>query len=96
MHYSGYTWAQLKPLVSMLVECCHNAQKHHAAVFDKYTDKRYKKASVFVQGELAKGFVLPGRSPTMSQHHTLDMIDFDNGGMTAPHPNAMVPVELLG
>lgn len=59
VHYSGYTWAQIKPLVAMILECCQMADKHHRAIFDKYTDRRFKKSSVFVQEELAKGFRLP-------------------------------------
>ena len=39
-----------------MVECCEDARRHHCAVFDKYTDKRYKKASQFCQGEMEKGF----------------------------------------
>ncbi|KAK0130034.1 hypothetical protein ONS96_000572 [Cadophora gregata f. sp. sojae] len=59
VYYSGYTWTQLKPIVSMMMECCENPLKHHAAVFDKYSDRRYKRASQFVQAEMAKGFRLP-------------------------------------
>ncbi|KAF2005579.1 hypothetical protein P154DRAFT_313306 [Amniculicola lignicola CBS 123094] len=59
VHYAGYTMSQLRPLVQLLVECCDNPQKHHSAVYDKYTDKRYKRASVFVENELIKGFQLP-------------------------------------
>lgn len=43
----------------MIMECCENPTKHHAAVFEKYSDRRYKRASLFVQGEIAKGFILP-------------------------------------
>jgi G2/mitotic-specific cyclin 3/4 len=43
----------------MIMECCENPVKHHAAVFEKYSDRRYKRASLFVQGEIAKGFILP-------------------------------------
>jgi len=43
----------------MMMECCEHPMKHHAAVFEKYSDRRYKKASTFVEGEMAKGFVLP-------------------------------------
>ena len=43
----------------MIMECCENPQKHHAAVFEKYSDRRYKRASLFVQAEMAKGFMLP-------------------------------------
>jgi hypothetical protein len=43
----------------MMLECCENPQKHHGAVFDKYSDRRYKRASLFVQAEISKGFALP-------------------------------------
>ncbi|CAG8977815.1 hypothetical protein HYALB_00008981 [Hymenoscyphus albidus] len=59
VYYSGYTWTQLRPLVCMLVECCQHPQTHHAAVFDKYSDRRYKRASLYVRTELQSGFVLP-------------------------------------
>lgn len=39
-----------------MVECCEDARKHHCAVFDKYTDKRYKRASQFCESEMRKGF----------------------------------------
>ena len=39
-----------------MVECCEDARKHHCAVFDKYTDKRYKRASQFAESEIQKGF----------------------------------------
>jgi hypothetical protein len=59
VYYSGYTWTQLRSLVSMIMECCENPQKHHSAVFEKYSDRRYKRASLFVQAEMDKGFTLP-------------------------------------
>ncbi|KAF1948516.1 G2/mitotic-specific cyclin 3 [Byssothecium circinans] len=59
IHYSGYTLAQLRQLLSVMLECCESPQKHHAAVFDKYTDKRYKRASVYVETEISRGFQLP-------------------------------------
>ncbi|KAK5122025.1 hypothetical protein LTR85_004271 [Meristemomyces frigidus] len=58
--YSNYTYAQLRQLLAAVLECCEEPQKHHAAVFDKYLDKRYKRASTFVAGEMSKGFTLPG------------------------------------
>lgn len=45
--------------MSVIQECCDNPQKHHSAVYDKYSDKRYKRASVFVETEITKGFQLP-------------------------------------
>jgi G2/mitotic-specific cyclin 3/4 len=43
----------------MIMECCENPQKHHGAVFEKYSDRRYKRASVFVETEMQGGYVLP-------------------------------------
>ena len=39
-----------------MVECCESPQKHHSAIFEKYNDKRYKRASQFVESEMRKGF----------------------------------------
>src|SRR5215469_14393978 len=59
VHYSQYTYAQLRHLLATILECCQDQRKHHAAVFEKYTEKRYKKASIFVEGEIQNGFTLP-------------------------------------
>lgn len=59
IHYSGYTWGQIKPLVAMILECCRSPQKHHSAVYEKYCDRRFKKSAIFVETEVAKGFTLP-------------------------------------
>lgn len=74
IHYSGYTWAQLKPLVAMVLECCRSPQKHHSAVYEKYSDRRFKRSSIFVEQELAKGFKLPFNNsiPRFSLPHTMD------------------------
>lgn len=57
-HWSGYTISQLKPLVALIYECCLDPTKHHWAVYDKYKASRYRCASVFVENEIAKGYVL--------------------------------------
>lgn len=59
VYYSNYTYSQLYPLMSLILECCENPQKHHAAIYEKYSDRRFKRASLFVEAELAKGFRLP-------------------------------------
>ncbi|KAI9869894.1 MAG: hypothetical protein M1830_004952, partial [Pleopsidium flavum] len=56
VYYSNYTYSQLHGLVLMIIECCESPEKHHAAIFDKYCDKRYKRASMFVATELKRGF----------------------------------------
>lgn len=58
MYYSNYTYSQLHSLILLMVECCETPHKHHAAIFDKYTDKRYKRASQFVESEMRKGFLV--------------------------------------
>ncbi|KAK5955653.1 B-type cyclin [Knufia fluminis] len=73
VHYSGYTWSQLRPAVQLLLECCDDPRKHHQAVFNKYCDKRYKRAAAFVETEIQRGFVLrdsiPARPALMNPYH---------------------------
>jgi G2/mitotic-specific cyclin 3/4 len=64
VYYSNYTYSQLRQLLAAILECCEEPQKHHSAVFDKYMDKRYKRASTFVATEMQKGFSLPGMPRT--------------------------------
>jgi G2/mitotic-specific cyclin 3/4 len=45
-----------------MLECCQQPRTHHAAVYEKYSDKRYKRASMFVEAELMKGYALPAIS----------------------------------
>lgn len=63
VHYSGYTWSQLRSLVTMMLECCDRPHLHHAAVFEKYAERRFKEASLLVQSALDAGFTLPGITP---------------------------------
>lgn len=63
VYYSNYTWAQLRQLLAAMLECCEDPNKHHSAVYDKYTDKRYKRASIYVANKLASGFRLPADNP---------------------------------
>ena len=73
-YYSGYTLSQLKPLVTMIFDCCQDAPKHHGAVFEKYSTVKYKKASTFVEGEIAKGFKLsiPSTVPELRDQSLTD------------------------
>ena len=63
VHYSGYTWSQLRSAVQLLLDCCDDPRKHHQAVFNKYCDKRYKRAAAFVETEIQRGFVLRDTIP---------------------------------
>jgi Cyclin, N-terminal domain/Cyclin, C-terminal domain len=76
IYYSNYTYSQLYPIVSLILECCENPEKHHAAIFEKYTDKRFKRASLFVEDELKRGFRLPDPSKEGNCLHLLDTLDY--------------------
>ena len=70
VYYARYTYSQLRPLLLTMLSCCEDPFKHHPAVFEKYGDKRFKRASLFVQSEMDKGFCLPGlaRAPSVAYH----------------------------
>lgn len=65
----------------MILECCENPQKHHSAVYEKYADRRYKRASSFVKGEIEKGFKLPSaqicRPSTSSIEDIAGLVQYD-------------------
>ena len=65
VYYSNYTWSQLRQLLLAILECCEDPHKHHSAVYDKYTDKRYKRASLYVAGKMAEGFRVPIENPPL-------------------------------
>ncbi|KAI9894041.1 MAG: hypothetical protein M1814_004811 [Vezdaea aestivalis] len=64
IHYSGYTFAQLRQAMILLQQCCQDPYDHHSAVFEKYYDRKYKQASLFVEGQVRRGFQLPRVSYT--------------------------------
>ncbi|KAF2486265.1 cyclin-like protein [Neohortaea acidophila] len=76
VYYSNYTWSQLRQLLAVILECCEDPHRHHSAVYDKYTDKRYRRASPYVEGKLAAGFRLPIDNPA-----PLTMGGLEYGGM---------------
>ncbi|KAI8714310.1 hypothetical protein NCS52_01150700 [Fusarium sp. LHS14.1] len=91
VHYSGYTWSQLKPLVTMIIECCDQPHLHHATVFTKYTDRRYKEASLMVQAALEAGFTLPHQlhsvrreQPHETYHDSSDDLQYNPHGHLVP------------
>ncbi|KAG5367998.1 G2/mitotic-specific cyclin-4 [Yarrowia sp. C11] len=48
-YYSGYTEKQLLPAVMRIIQCCRDPLTHHKAIFEKYKDRKFKRASVYVQ-----------------------------------------------
>ena len=63
MYYSNYTWDQLLQLLLVMEECIEFPAQHHSAVFSKYQDKRYKRASNFVQGKISSGWRVSAHNP---------------------------------
>lgn len=49
----------------MILECCQTPRIHHSAVYEKYADRRFKKASIFVEEEIQKGFVIAPQPASM-------------------------------
>ena len=74
VYYANYTYTQLFNLILLMVECCEDARKHHCAIFDKYTDKRYKRASQFAEAEMKRGFQIEDAAshPTTSYPNLYD------------------------
>ncbi|KAI2789564.1 G2/mitotic-specific cyclin-4 [Penicillium oxalicum] len=62
-HYSGYLYTQLVPVMLTMLECCEDPQRHHQAIYEKYSDRRFKRASTFVESEIRSGFQLPRPTP---------------------------------
>ncbi|KAI0600398.1 cyclin-like protein [Biscogniauxia sp. FL1348] len=83
VHYSGYTYNQLKPLIGMLLDCCRIARKHHKAVYDKYSESRYKHYARFVESQLMDGFTLSFQR-SISYRASTELIEDD----TVPTPCA--------
>ncbi|KAL5611567.1 hypothetical protein BROUX41_000848 [Berkeleyomyces rouxiae] len=67
VHYSGYTYQQLRPAVEILVECCSNASTHHAAVFEKYQNQKYNYCAAYATEDISLGFRPPMFHPTMDE-----------------------------
>ncbi|KAG7748441.1 hypothetical protein KL912_002346 [Ogataea haglerorum] len=47
--YSGYSEAQLRPLADVLIDNCIDYKNNHKAIFDKYSERRFKRSAIFVQ-----------------------------------------------
>ncbi|KAJ5945552.1 hypothetical protein N7454_002391 [Penicillium verhagenii] len=63
-YYSGYTYWQLLPILNNMLDCCENQQSHHQAIYEKYLDRRFKRASLFVENEVRASFSLPNNVPS--------------------------------
>ncbi|KTW30105.1 uncharacterized protein T551_02049 [Pneumocystis jirovecii RU7] len=54
VYYSSYTERQLLPLVNIILQCLESPKEHHNAIYEKYADKKFKKASKFVENWMAE------------------------------------------
>ncbi|KAL1918048.1 uncharacterized protein VTP21DRAFT_3314 [Calcarisporiella thermophila] len=52
-YYSGYKEEELQPVVDRILELLHHPKKH-LAITEKYSEKRYMKASLYVSHQLSK------------------------------------------
>ncbi|RDA94450.1 hypothetical protein CP533_2217 [Ophiocordyceps camponoti-saundersi (nom. inval.)] len=96
VHYSGYTWGQLKPLVAMLIECCDRPRLHHSAVYEKYKDRRFKEASTLVQRALDAGFTLPQHGLPVRRPQLRPPPPVEDASGQRPYPNGAVLVSTEG
>lgn len=47
VYYTGYTAEQLEPLALYFEHCCLNAESHHKSIYQKYSERRFKRASLY-------------------------------------------------
>ncbi|KAL7625283.1 B-type cyclin [Parahypoxylon ruwenzoriense] len=96
VHYSGYTYSQLKPFVGMILDCCRDPRKHHKAVFEKYMTSHFRRASWYVEQQLLGGFRLPFQQsgPSLTSG---DWGDDDVAQLASPMQHSLrMPIPLLG
>ncbi|KAK7203131.1 cyclin-like protein [Myxozyma melibiosi] len=53
VYYSGFLLSQLRPAMNVLVECLRTPKDHHRAIYEKYSDRKFKKASLYVSEWIA-------------------------------------------
>lgn len=41
-----------------MMECCEDPHRHHQAIFEKYSDRRFKRAALYVEAQLKGDFKL--------------------------------------
>lgn len=41
-----------------MMECCEDPHRHHQAIFEKYSDRRFKRAALYVEAQFKGGFKL--------------------------------------
>lgn len=44
--------------MTIMMECCEDPTRHHQAIFEKYSDRRFKRAALYVEAQIKGGFKL--------------------------------------
>ncbi|KIH86949.1 g2 mitotic-specific cyclin [Sporothrix brasiliensis 5110] len=70
MLYKG-NW--VRPLANTILHCCRHPGTHHAVVYDKYAHVKFKRAAVYVENEIRRGYQLP---PLQAYHHSRHHLSF--------------------
>ena len=52
IYWSAYTWPDINWIVGRILECCQSPQTNHLAVYEKYSEDRFRHAAVFVQEQM--------------------------------------------
>lgn len=52
VYWSGYTWADINSVVFRILECCQSHHISHTAVYEKYSDCRFRHAAAFVEEQM--------------------------------------------
>ena len=82
-----------------MLDCLVEPSKHHAAIYDKYMDKRFKSASQFVREEMLQGFRIPSVATndkqtyhsvcldpqSLREYTTRGLLDYSYGGLIEQH-----------
>ncbi len=45
--------------MTTILNCLEAPQRHHLTVYEKYSDKKFKRAAVYAEQEMRNGFQLP-------------------------------------
>lgn len=49
IYFSGYTYRQLEPAIDVILHGLQDPLTHHKAIYEKYADRKFKRASVYVK-----------------------------------------------
>ena len=77
MHYSGYSAAEVRPIVRLMIDYLARREVLHEAFFKKYAAKKYMKASIIVREWIRTQYV-EEEIITMTQTTTTTTTKFES------------------